>query len=151
MTFRKKLFILIIILLLVFQFVQPVKNISSGLGDDDISKVYNLPPEVHNTLVNKCYDCHSNNTHYPWYFNVQPIGWWLAAHVNEGKENLDFSSFARYDQEKKEHQLEEIGEVVEDGSMPIKAYVLFHPESELAEDDKQAINNWLKSQGAIDE
>ena len=151
MKFWKKLFLLILILLLVFQFVQPVKNLAAGPSDDDISKVYTVPENVQNTFVKKCYDCHSNNTNYPWYFNVQPIGWWLAAHVNEGKENLDFSSFRKYDQEKREHQLEEIGEVVEEHSMPIKAYVLFHPESELTEEDENAINNWLKSLGALDE
>jgi hypothetical protein len=151
MKLSKKILILVVILLLVFQFVQPVKNASSGLGEDDISKVYNMPPELHNTFVSKCYDCHSNNTHYPWYFNVQPIGWWLAAHVHEGKEHLDFSSFARYDKKEQEEQLEEIAEVVEDHSMPIKSYVLFHPQSELTEADEKAINAWLKSLGAVDE
>jgi hypothetical protein len=151
MKLSKKILILVVILLLVAQFVQPVKNVSEGLGADDISKVYDMPADLHKTFVNKCYDCHSNNTHYPWYFNIQPIGWWLAAHVNEGKEHLDFSSFRKYDKEKAEHQLEEISEVVEDHSMPIKAYVLFHPESELTEADEKAINSWLKSLGAVDE
>ncbi len=148
---KKKLFILIIILLFVFQFVQPVKNISEGLGDDDISKVYDVPDNVHQILIKKCYDCHSNNTHYPWYFNVQPIGWWLAAHVHEGKEHLDFSSFRQYDKKKADHQLEELGEVVEDHSMPLKAYVLFHPQAEITEEDEKAIGAWLKSIGIEEE
>lgn len=148
--FAKKLIILIVIILLVFQFVQPIKNISNGLGDDDISKVYDIPDDLHQTLIRKCYDCHSNNTNYPWYFNVQPIGWWLAAHVNEGKEHLDFSSFRQYDKKKADHKLEELAEVVEDHSMPIKAYVLFHPDTEITEEDEQAINAWLKSIGAAE-
>jgi hypothetical protein len=148
--FSKKLIILIVVILLVFQFVQPIKNISPGLSDDDISKVYVIPNELHQTLIKKCYDCHSNNTNYPWYFNVQPIGWWLAAHVNEGKEHLDFSSFRKYGKKKADHTLEELAEVVEEHSMPLKAYVLFNPETELTEDDEQAINSWLKSLGNTD-
>jgi hypothetical protein len=151
MKSSRKILVLVVILLLVIQFVQPIKNISPGLGEHDISKVYTIPQEIHETFVSKCYDCHSNNTHYPWYFNIQPIGWWLAAHVNEGKEHLNFSSFGKYDEEKAEEQLEEIGEVVDEHSMPIKAYVLFHPQSELTEADEQAINAWLKSLGAVDQ
>lgn len=148
---KKKIFVLVIILLIVIQFVQPVRNISEGISADDISKVYDMPTGVHETLVKKCYDCHSNNTHYPWYYSVQPIGWWLAAHVHEGKEHIDFSSFGKYDKKKADHQLEELGEVVEEHSMPLKAYVLLHPDTELTEEDEKAIMTWLRSLGAVDE
>lgn len=127
------------------QFVQPQKNRTEVLGNADISKVYNVPPKLHQTLMKKCYDCHSNNTRYPWYVNIQPIGWWLAAHVHDGKEELNFSEFKNYPAKRAAHKLEEIGEVTEDGSMPLKAYTLFHKDAELNAEDKQAIKEWLKS------
>lgn len=149
-VFRKTL-LLILILLVVAQFVQPVKNQSESPDLNDISEVYRIPQEVHQILVSKCYDCHSNNTRYPWYFNIQPVGWWLAAHIHEGKEHLNFSNFKSYSQQKAQHKLEEIAEVIEERSMPLRSYVLFHPSAELTEEDEQKITGWLKSIGAIDD
>jgi hypothetical protein len=141
----RKIGVLIIIFLVVFQFVQPMKNQSEGLSDADISYVHPIPASVHQTLVNKCYDCHSNNTRYPWYFNIQPIGWWLAAHIHDGKEHLNFSDFKNYPPNKAAHKLEEIEEVMEDGSMPLKAYTMFHQEAALSVAEKKAIHEWLES------
>lgn len=141
----RKIGILIIILVVVMQFIQPTKNIAEPVGENDISKVYSIPLDLHQTLVMKCYDCHSNNTKYPWYFNIQPIGWWLAAHVHDGKEHLNFSEFKNYPKERAEHKLEEIWEVTEDKSMPLKAYTMFHKDAELTEEDEKAIYAWLGS------
>jgi hypothetical protein len=141
----KKIAVLILIMVGVFQFVQPTKNRSEGLGDADISLVLPISKELHQTFINKCYDCHSNNTRYPWYINVQPIGWWLAAHIHEGKEHLNFSNFKNYPPDKASHKLEEIGEVIEDGSMPIWEYTIFHKGAVITPAEKQAINAWLKS------
>lgn len=141
---------MILILLVLIQVVQPTKNKSEGPSEDDISKVYAMPNDLHQTLVHKCYDCHSNNTRYPWYFNIQPIGWWLAAHVHDAKEHLNFSTFRNYTSARKANKLEDLLEVVEDGSMPIKSYVAFHPESVLTKEDKEAIKTWLASLKARD-
>jgi hypothetical protein len=145
MRLFKRIMLLILILTVVFQFVQPNKNQSEGPQPGDIGNVYAIPAEVHGILKHKCYDCHSNNTQYPWYFNIQPIGWWLAAHIHEGKQELNFSEFKSYPPKKAAHKLEEIGEVIEDGSMPLKAYTTFHEGAELTAADKTAINDWLKN------
>jgi hypothetical protein len=144
MKTSKKLGILILIIIVVFQFVQPMRNVSSGLNENDISNVYPMSDQLRTMFQQKCYDCHSNNTRYPWYVNVQPIGWWLAAHVHEGKTELNFSEFKNYPADKRAHKLEEIGEVTEEGSMPLKAYTIFHEGSELTSADKEAIDKWLK-------
>jgi hypothetical protein len=141
----RKIGVLLIIIVVVMQFIQPKKNRSEGLGENDVSKVYALSDGLHKTLVNKCYDCHSNNTRYPWYFHIQPIGWWLAAHVHDGKEQLNFSTFKTYDAEKASHKLEEIAEVVTEKSMPLKAYTFFHEEAKLTAEDERAIFAWLDS------
>lgn len=109
------------------------------------SKVYAIPSELHQMLKVKCYDCHSNNTTYPWYFNIQPIGWWLAAHIHEGKEHLNFSEFKNYSAKRASHKLEDLAEVFEDRSMPLRAYTIFHHDAELTDKDEQAIKEWLAS------
>lgn len=142
----RKIGVLLLILLVVSQFIQPKKNTSDTIiTENDISKVYAIPNDLHQVLINKCYDCHSNNTRYPWYFHIQPIGWWLAAHVHEGKEELNFSEFRSYDQKKTDHKLEELEEVMEERSMPLKAYTLFHKEAKITEEDEQMIKGWLSS------
>ena len=143
MKLFRKIAVLILILLVVIQFVQPNKNVSEGLGEADISRVYNMPSELHETLKAKCYDCHSNNTRYPWYFNVQPVGWWLAAHVHEGKEHLNFSAFGNYDAKRTKDKLEDISEVTEEGTMPLKPYVMLHPEAGLTAAEKKSILDWI--------
>lgn len=142
-TSTRKVGLLVIIILLLIQVIQPIKNKADGLGDADISKAVAIPDEVHRIFVNKCYDCHSNNTRYPWYFHIQPIGWWLAAHVHEGKEELNFSEFKNYSGEDVDHKFEDLEEVVQEGAMPLKAYVMLHPDSELSQSDKDAILGWL--------
>lgn len=142
----RKVGILIIIILIVMQFIQPTRNRSEKvIGNNDISKVYAMPQDLHQTFVKKCYDCHSNNTNYPWYVNLQPIGWWLAAHVHEGKEHLNFSEFKEYPADEAREILEEIGEVTRDKSMPIEAYTIFHEHAQLNAQDEKQIFDWLST------
>jgi hypothetical protein len=142
----KKILLAILAVLIVIQFFRPEKNTSSDvITANDISKVHAIPNNVHDLLVQKCYDCHSNNTAYPWYSNIQPVAWWLAHHVDEGKGELNFSEFATYEAKKANHKLEELGEVVEDESMPLKSYTLMHPETKITAEDKQLISAWLKT------
>jgi hypothetical protein len=141
----RKTWLFLFIVVVIIQFIQPKKNISKGITDSDISNVYAVPEPVHRTLTQKCYDCHSNHTRYPWYFNVQPIGWWLAAHIYEGKERLNFSEFRSYQADTADHKLEEIIEAVKDREMPIKGYVFLHPRSAITADDEQAIHAWINT------
>lgn len=141
---RGKTLTFILIIIIVIQLIQPTRNISRNSESHDIGRVYTVPANVNRILVEKCYDCHSNNTRYPWYFNVQPIGWWLAAHVHDGKEHLNFSEFEKYDAEERADQFEEIVEVVEERSMPIKTYVWLHPDAELTDDDESTLRAWIQ-------
>ena len=107
----KKIILVLLALFVLIQFVRPKKNISTEVVTArDISKVHSIPDDVHQTLIKKCYDCHSNNTNYPWYSKIQPVGLWLGHHVEEGKEELNFSEFATYDKKRADHKLEEIME-----------------------------------------
>lgn len=150
---RKKLFRKSVIglgaLILIIQLVQPERNISAGESANDISKLYQMPVDVHEILVQKCYDCHSNNTKYPWYVYIQPVGWWMAAHVKDGKRHLNFSEFKTYETKKASHKLEELSEAVTEGWMPLDSYVWMHSETKITPEDSQKINAWIQSLGIV--
>ncbi len=141
----RKILIVLAVVLVLIQFIRPAKNQSTEIiTNDDISRTYTIPDDVHNMLIKKCYDCHSNNTNYPWYFNFQPIAWWLADHIREGKAELNFSEFKNYAPNKANHKLEELGEVVENASMPLRSYTWLHPHAAVTDEEKQALYAWLE-------
>lgn len=144
----KKILIGLLLLIVVMQLLQPTKNVAEGISENDITKAYSVPTEVHEVLTKKCYDCHSHNTHYPWYVYVQPIGWWMASHIKEGKEHLNFSEFKTYSEKKSLNKLEELSEAVTDGWMPLESYVWLHQDAKVTSDETKAINDWIKSLGA---
>ena len=90
MVKRKKWLLIIIALLVLIQFIRPARNYKSVVAGNTLDKITPVPDSVHELLKHACFDCHSNNTVYPWYANVQPVGWWLANHIKEGKEELNF-------------------------------------------------------------
>lgn len=142
----KKILITLVVVFILIQFIRPAKNINNErITNDDLSNTYATPEAVHHLLITKCYDCHSNHTNYPWYFNFQPVAWWLADHINEGKRELNFSEFKNYGQKKALHKLEEMGEVIKEGSMPLQSYTLLHPETVMSPEEKRLIFDWLKS------
>lgn len=146
MSITKKVALGLLAVLVIIQFFRPAKNVSDELiTANDISKVYAIPDNVHQVLVSKCYDCHSNNTHYPWYYNIQPVAWWMAAHVDEGKEELNFSEFKTYSEKRANHKIEELSEAVNEGWMPLDSYLWIHHEAKISDEDRVAINAWIKT------
>lgn len=143
----KKILIGLLVIVLLMQIMQPTQNQAEGISENDISKTYAIPTGVHETFVKKCYDCHSNNTQYPWYVHIQPIGWWMASHIKEGKDELDFSEFKTYTAKRANHKLEEISEQIAEGHMPINSYLWLHPDSKVTPDELKAINGWIASLG----
>ena len=96
-------------------------------------------------LKTSCYDCHSNNTVYPWYSTIQPVAMFMGNHVDEGKRELNFSEFGRYSVRRKYHKLEEINEQIKEGEMPLSSYTLIHRNTKLNENQKLLVANWAES------
>lgn len=134
--------------LLAIQFFHPTKN-ESGILTNDISTVYTVPADVQEILKTSCNDCHSNKTIYPWYTNIQPVDWFMADHVNEGKEEINFNEFASYRIFRQYKKMQEIMKEVKEGEMPLTSYTLIHGNAKLSETQKQTIINW--AQGIADE
>lgn len=146
----KKIIIVLLIALVVIQFFRPEKNISNDLTYD-ISTKYEVPAEVEEILRVSCNDCHSNKTVYPWYAEIQPVGWWLNDHVEDGKRHLNFSELTKRPIAIQNHKFEETVEMIEEKEMPLDSYTYFglHPEANLSEAQRQVLINWAKDQMAF--
>jgi Haem-binding domain len=145
----------LLFILLAIQFFQPGKNNQSMDMTYDISTVVAVPDSVKWILKTACYDCHSNFTNYPWYSNIQPAGWWLKDHIEEGKSQLNFQEFAllkprpgdrfKTPASLQSHLLEEIAESQTEGWMPLKSYTFIHKEARLSETQRRQIVQWVDS------
>jgi hypothetical protein len=144
-SFFKKLFWVLLIAFIVIQFFRPEKNISTGISANDITTKYAVPDSVMAILKTSCYDCHSNNTYYPWYNNIQPVAWWLKNHVDEGKRELNFSEFAAYRIGRQYRKLDEVNKQIKEGEMPLESYTLIHGNAKLNEQQKLMVANWVSA------
>lgn len=124
------------------QLIRPEKNKQSAPSAGDITQVVPTTVEVQDILKKACYDCHSNQTNYPWYAEIMPVGWWINHHVEEGKGELNFSEAANYSPKKRDHKLEEISEVVRNGEMPPKNYTNMHKEARLSPAQIDLVSRW---------
>lgn len=143
--FLKRAGLVLLAAFVVIQFFRPERNAGTSPGKDHIATVFPVPAETEKILKTACYDCHSANTYYPWYANVQPIGWWLNHHVEEGKAELDFDAFATYSLRRQYHKLEEVIEMVNEGEMPLSSYTIIHGDAELNDAQKKNLIAWAES------
>jgi hypothetical protein len=139
----------LVVIFIAIQFVPTEKNDSND-QKFDISTKYIIPSEVNTLLKDACNDCHSNKTDYPWYSNVQPAGFWLDHHVNDGKKHLNFSTFTKMPIAVQNHKLEEVIEQTEQKEMPMPSYTYFglHSNAKLSEEQRALIINWAKGEMA---
>jgi len=143
MKWVRKASLAILIVFIALQFIQPDRNKSGQVLPTDITNVYSVPENITVFLKNACYDCHSNNTRYPWYTNIQPVGWLLAYHIKRGKAVLNFSDFGSYTARRQMSKLRAIENSLKDGSMPLSSYTFVHKNARLSKEDKTTIIDWI--------
>ena len=139
---RKKILIGVLVFLVVIQFIRPARNISNEATPNEIGLKYTVPDEVRAILKHSCYDCHSNNTKYPWYADVQPVGWWLQWNISDGKEHLNFSEFSTYTVKKARHRFEDIEDAATNGWMPLSSYTWLHEGTKLNPEQAKILATW---------
>lgn len=138
----RRIFQILIVAFIIIQFFRPAKNSSEGISNNDITKLYTVPSDIQSILKTSCYDCHSNNTIYPWYSYIQPVAWWLNGHIKDGKRGLNFSEFAGYRIRKQYKRLEDINELVKKNEMPLDTYLWIHKYAKLNDQQKLILANW---------
>lgn len=139
----KKLLIVLLVVFVVAQAFRPEKNNSNDTSKD-ISNSYVVPENVKTILAKACNDCHSNNTRYPWYAEIQPVAWWINDHVKDGKKHLNFNEFDGYRIARQYKKLEECIEEVKDGEMPLTSFTIIHKDAKLSDDEKQILFTWCE-------
>ena len=134
--------LVLLVVLVIMQFIRPDKNESGYESIATFENETKPSEEIKMILKNNCYDCHSNQTSYPWYAEVAPISYWLDHHIEEGKEHFNISEWETYTNKKKDHKLEEFIEEVEEGHMPLSSYTWIH--GNLDQDQKEKLIHWVK-------
>lgn len=130
----------VIILFLLIQFIT-VDRVNPPVYKSITLKA---PPEVMSILKNSCYDCHSNETEWPFYSSIAPFSWLIYRDVKFGREDLNFSDWNKMTYKRRNHKKEEIIEEISRDTMPIPIYLITHPSASLSKEDKLIIKNWLK-------
>lgn len=118
----------------------PVER-TNPVGSSDIQ----APAEIKEILRAACYDCHSNETRWPWYGYVAPASWLLAHDVAEARDHFNLSEWDSVPVDERRGLLRKMWEEVDEGGMPLPIYRLVHPEARLSEEQKQALKDWVSS------
>jgi cytochrome c551/c552 len=140
MRWTKRILIIVVIGLAVMQFIPLERSNPSERGQ------FAAPAEIETILRRACYDCHSNETRWRWYAWIAPISFLLVRDVKDGRQELNFSIWDRYEQRRKTRKLKEIIKEVEEGDMPPWYYVPVHADAKLSQVDREAIVTWAKRQ-----
>jgi Haem-binding domain len=110
-----------------------------------LASVEHVPDDVMVILKKACFDCHSNQTVYPWYAGIQPVGWWLKHHVDEARVSINFSDIGQLDEKQRSESFEHCAHEVEDGEMPLKSYTWLHAGARLSPEEKKRLIEWFRS------
>lgn len=140
----KKVLVILLVAFILIQFFPIDKNNPAPTPQMDFLMIKHTPESTAALIRNSCYDCHSNETKYPWYTNVQPFAWFLKSHIDEGRKKLNFSTFATYEPKRQAHKLAETAEMIEKGEMPLDSYVLIHSDAKLNETQKQGLIQYFR-------
>ncbi len=142
---KGKVFGLIIVFLLVLiQFVPA--GLPDTIAENENDLLYNnqIPEQVAVILKTSCYDCHSNETNYPWYSYVAPVSWLVGKDIREGREELNFSEWESLSKIDKAKHLDNIIDEVSDGDMPMNIYTIIHTDAKLSSEEIEQLANWVE-------
>lgn len=141
----KPVLIALIAIAVVIQFIRPDMAPVPVDPKQTIEAVVPVPPHIDSLIHHSCFDCHSNETRWPWYSQISPVSWWLKSHINDGRRALNFSEFAALPKKKQLKKLDDACDEVKKGDMPLKVYLPMHPAARLSDADRGALCTWFTS------
>ena len=141
-----KIVLVIVGILFLIQFIRiDQTNLKVDEGKD-FSSDRLVPEDIRIIVKRSCYDCHSNETTYPWYANVAPISWWIKGHVNDARKLINFSEWENYSNEEKARKLMNSVAYIKPDQMPLSSHVSQHPEAKLTTKNKKVLMDWMKEE-----
>lgn len=141
----KKILLVLLVALIAIQFFHPAPNKAAGAQPNFIGNKYPVPEEVNGILAKACYDCHSNNSRYPWYSKIQPFDWWITDHIKEGKKEFNFDEYLARSPRYQYNKIHEVAEQMEKHEMPLKSYLWIHKDAKLTEVEIKKVVDWTDS------
>ena len=136
--------VIVVAVVLAIQFIPVERNVSTVPPGQSFEKTEKVPANVAAILKVSCYDCHSNNTRYPWYSELQPGAWFMARHIKKGKEELNFDEFNNYSKRRKKAKIKSIISQIEKDEMPLKSYRMMHGNARLSADEKKELLDFFR-------
>jgi hypothetical protein len=146
---RRRFRTVLLILLLVFvgiQFIPVDRSVPEVDPSQSLVQTLRPPAQVASLIRDACYDCHSHETEYPWYAYISPVSQWMQGHIKGARKQVNFSVWGTYDEERKDHALEEIDEVLKNKAMPLKSFTWMHPEAKLTDEQRGEMVAWFDGQ-----
>jgi len=141
-----RIVVLVIILgLVVTSFIPVDRNTEEVSPELAFENYAGNDTEMYNLVKSACFDCHSNETEYPWYSNLSPAKFILQDHINEGRHEFNFSEWGSMPLKDRNHILEECAEEVEEREMPLKGYSLLHSNARLSADEREKLEQYFLS------
>lgn len=138
--------VLLVIAFATLQVFQVDRTNPPIIEAETLAAAVNVPENVQAIFDRSCNDCHSNNTVYPWYSKVQPSGWFVKDHIDDGRRHLNFSVFNTYEQKRKVKKLEEICEQVESKEMPLPSYLWLHRDAAMRDGEAKILCDWVEKE-----
>ena len=140
----KKILIVLGVIIVAIQFI-PVDR-----SNPPVTQEIDAPANVLSILKTSCYDCHSNETNWPWYSYVAPVSFLVSGDVEKGRKRVNFSEWDKYDEKKKAKKLDAMIEVIEEGEMPLPKYTITHPQAKMNPEKIRVLKDWAISNNSKD-
>jgi hypothetical protein len=122
----------------------------AGRTNPPVTADLQAPSEVQAILRRSCYDCHSHETHWPWYSAIAPVSWFVVGDVNSARKELDFSRWGEYSATKRRSKSDSLLDQVQEGRMPPASYVRMHSGSAIAPADLETLRRWVEAPGGTE-
>ncbi len=130
----------------VIQFVRPDFTNLPITQADTLEANLQVPENVQTILNRSCADCHTNNTKYPWYSYIQPSAWFLANHIEEGRGQVNFSTWKTLPAAKQRRKLAQVCEQVQSKEMPLPSYLWIHRDAQMSDADIKTLCDWTETE-----
>ncbi len=136
--------VIVVAVVLAIQVIPVERNVSTVPPGQSFEKTEKVPANVAAILKVSCYDCHSNNSRYPWYSELQPGAWFMAQHIKKGRDELNFDEFNNYSKRRKKAKIKSIISQIEKDEMPLKSYRMMHGNARLSADEKKELLDFFR-------
>jgi hypothetical protein len=142
----KRILAIIIVAFGLLQLTNAARTNPTVTPGHDLLSSNGPPTDISGLLRGACYDCHSYETHWPWYGHVAPVSWWLDNHVRDARERLNFSEWPHSDPQKAARKWNHVVDTVRDGSMPLPSYARIHKAARLTDDQRKRLADWAEQE-----